>query len=144
MKVHIGISLTDGDNMTWEEGQRPYSRMQTHGWTDSVEEHQALGSHANKSRWSAGGYGWDAQTSVLDHEEVGDLPETLFVVIYSSGVWYSESQGRTLYGGSHGSWGVQAAFVDREKAETFVKTETKKWLWLWVSEVKRFVPTSAS
>nr|MBP9763301.1 hypothetical protein [Candidatus Paceibacterota bacterium] len=140
--IFAGISLTDGNNMTWDEGVRPSSRMMTHGWTDDLEADQPLNSHANRSR--PGGYGWSERTTVRDFEEGQVLPEKLFVIIYSSGEWYSEARGRTVYGGDHGSWGVSAAFVERENAEAFVKTETKKWLWLWVVETSRFSPVSVS
>lgn len=103
--IHVGISLTDGDNLTWEEGKRPGSRMMTHGWTDSDEMEKALGSRANKERWGAGGYGWAAQTRVADLEADQPLPETLFVVVYASGAYQKQGTLRWSYGSSHGSWG---------------------------------------
>ena len=53
--IHVGVSLTTAYNMTWEEGNRPFSRMLTHGFTENSELRSELSSHSNRSRWGAGG-----------------------------------------------------------------------------------------
>lgn len=142
--IHVGVSLTQAYDMTWEEGSRPASRMHIHGWTDREDVKDSLNSRANSARWSSGGYGWVAQSSVMDADEKQSLPDTLYVVIYCSGVYTPPGTLKPSYGGGHGSWGVSCAFVNREKAQAYIKTETKKWLWLWEFEVNRFKPTSPS
>ena len=140
-RIHVGVSLTTAFDVTWEEGNRPYCRMQTHGWTDAEELSDSLLSHASRSgNRRCNGWGWSTSTEVRDGSGQ-ELPETMFVVIYCSGVYYSENSGRTEYGGGHGSWGVEAAFTDREKAEAFVNTKTEKWRWLWVVGTSRFNPS---
>lgn len=141
--IYVGVSLTQGYNMTWEEGNRPFSRMMTHGWTEDKEQDQLLHSYASRSgNARCNGYGWSTSSELKDFDG-RELPETIFVVIYCSGIYYNENRGCHEYGGGHGSWGVKAAFVDRERAEAFVKTKTEKWLWLWVIPTRRFTPTQS-
>ena len=141
-RIYVGVSLTTAFDVTWEEGSRPHCRMQTHGWTDVEELGDQLLSYASSSgSRRRNGWGWSTSTEVRDGDG-RELPETMFVVIYCSGVYYNENRGRTEYGGGHGSWGLEAAFTDREKAEAFVKTKTEKWRWLWVVGTSRFNPAS--
>jgi hypothetical protein len=140
--IHVGVSLTTAYNMTWEEGNRPFSRMLTHGFTENSELRSELSSHSNRSRWGAGGWGWSEETVVQDCKESEDLPKTIFVVIYCSGIYTPPGTLKPDYGGGHGSWGVRTSFVNQEQAETYVKNETKKWSWLWVMPTRHFTSES--
>ena len=144
-KINVGVNLTTAYDMTWEEGHRPLCRMLCCSWIDSGGGEEARDElfRSDLSAGRPGSWSWVEDACVHDFDEGLDLPDKLYVVVYCSGVYTPEGTLRPQCGGGHGSWGVQCAFLDRDRAMEFVKNETMKWLWLWAIEVDRFVPAKA-